>query len=91
MAFGKALLMGLYGEDADVVSDCGCGVFAVSEDSESIASAAAALQGIDAAKIAEMAGMGRRYYREKLSLKVGVSSFALIFKKLGSGGGSRSQ
>ncbi len=91
MAVGKPILMAVDGDAANLVRDCGCGVFAVSENSESIASAALALQGSDATKIDEMASKSRRYYREKLSLRVGVTSFALIFKKLANGGDTRNQ
>jgi glycosyltransferase involved in cell wall biosynthesis len=86
MAVGKPILMALDGDAADLVRDCGCGLFAVSENPESIAAAALALHESDATKINEMASKGRRYYREKLSIKVGVKRFALIFNKLGNDG-----
>lgn len=86
MAVGKPILMAVDGDAADIVTESRCGKIAVSEDSPSIAAAALALMNSSAAEREEMAANSRQFYRDKLSLKVGVSSFATLFSRLARAG-----
>lgn len=83
MAAGKALLMAVDGDAAELVRVCGGGVIAQSEDSESIANTAEKLLQMNAADRELMGQMARRYYEQQLALPIGVARFAAIFKKLG--------
>jgi colanic acid biosynthesis glycosyl transferase WcaI len=82
MAIGKPVLMAVNGEAAALVTDSGCGVLAIPEDAESIASAALELFRSDRESLRQMGARGRRYYDERLSLHVGAARFAGIFQDL---------
>lgn len=82
MAVGKPILMAVDGDAADLVRECGCGQVAESENPQAIADAALALMQASPAEHSTMAENSRRFYRERLSLNVGVRRFGDIFKKL---------
>jgi len=82
MAVGKPILMAVDGDAAALVRDSGCGKTAESENSQAIADAALALMQAGPDERNVMAENSRRFYREKLSLSVGVGRFGDIFKKL---------
>lgn len=82
MAVGKPILMAVDGDAADLVRDSYGGGIAESENPQSIADAALALMNASVSERNAMATSSRRFYQEKLSLKVGVSRFGEIFKRL---------
>ncbi len=82
MAAGKPILMAVDGDAGELVNVAGCGVLAESGNPEAIADAALKLYTMSASERDVMAMSGRKYYQSHLSLKVGVSRFAEIFKKL---------
>lgn len=82
MAVGKPILMAVDGDAAELVRDSDCGKTAESENSQAIADAALALMQASPDERNAMAENSRRFYREKLSLSVGVGRFGEIFKKL---------
>ncbi|RMI00376.1 glycosyltransferase family 4 protein [Stutzerimonas nitrititolerans] len=81
MAVGKAILMAVDGDAADLVRDGGCGKVAESENPQAIAEAALALMSASQDERNAMAENSRRFYQEKLSLKVGAGRFGEIFKR----------
>lgn len=82
MAVGKPILMAVDGDAADLVRDSRGGQIAESENPQSIADAALALMNASVSERNEMATNSRCFYQDKLSLKVGVSRFGEIFKRL---------
>ena len=81
MAVGKPILMAVDGDAADLVRDGGCGKVAESENPQAIAEAALALMSASPDERNAMAENSRRFYQEKLSLKVGAGRFGEIFKR----------
>lgn len=84
MAVGKPLLMGVSGDAADLVLQSGCGVAAESENAEALAKAAEGLAALAPEQLHAMGQSAQQYYQEHLALRVGVSKFADIFKRLSS-------
>ena len=82
MAVGKPILMAVDGDAADLVRQSAGGRIARSEDPGSIAEAALALAQTSEEERAAMAERNMRFYREKLSLVVGVERFARLFNQL---------
>ena len=82
MAVGKPILMAVDGDAADLVMQSAGGRIARSEDPESIADAALALAQTSEEERSAMAERNKRFYREKLSLVVGVRRFAKLFNQL---------
>ncbi|ATE62284.1 glycosyltransferase family 4 protein [Thauera sinica] len=82
MAVGKPILMAVDGDAADLVRESGGGCIARSEDPVSIAEAALSLMHMSEEERAGMAACNRRFYREKLSLAVGVARFGALFRQL---------
>lgn len=82
MAVGKPILMAVDGDAAALVRNSGCGKTAESQNPQAIADAALALMQAGTDECNAMAENSRRFYREKLSLSVGVGRFSEVFKKL---------
>ena len=82
MAVGKPILMAVDGDAGDLVMQSAGGRIARSEDPESIADAALALAQTSEEERSAMAERNKRFYREKLSLVVGVRRFAKLFNQL---------
>ena len=82
MAVGKPILMAVDGDAADLVMQSAGGRIACSEEPESIADAALALAQTSEEERSAMAERNKRFYREKLSLVVGVRRFAKLFNQL---------
>lgn len=82
MAVGKPVLMAVDGDAADLVREAACGKVADSQNPASIAQAALALMNSSVAEREEMAANSRRFYRDRLSLKVGAGRFGAIFTRL---------
>lgn len=81
MAVGKPILMAVDGNAAELVRDSGCGKVAESENPQAIAEAALALMRASTNERNVMAENGRRFYQQKLSLKVGAGRFGEIFRR----------
>jgi colanic acid biosynthesis glycosyl transferase WcaI len=82
MAVGKPLLMAVDGDAADLVKDAGCGVIAESENSKAIAMAVLKIFNMSELEREKMSERGRNYYRNNLSLQVGVCRFGEIFDRI---------
>jgi len=82
MTVGKPLLMAVDGDAADLVRTSGGGVVAESENARSLADAALSLAALSPAERDAMGARAQAYYREHLSLEVGVSRFGAIFRKM---------
>ena len=78
MAVGKPILMAVSGDAAKLIDEARCGVPALSENTESIATAAMALEKMTEAELAEMGKRGKNYYWAHLSLAAGVSRFKAV-------------
>lgn len=82
MAVGKPLLMAVDGDAASLVDLSGGGVVAESENAEALASATRRLAAMRPEDLAEMGRSAQTYYREHLSLQVGVAKFGEVFRQL---------
>ncbi len=82
MAVGKPLLMAVNGDAADLIRQSGGGVVAESENAESLAAAAEDLQRLGLAERQAMGHRAQAYYRDHLSLTVGVEKFGAIFNAI---------
>ncbi len=82
MAVGKPILMAVDGDAADLVRESRCGQVAESENPEAIVVAALSLMNTSAGERSAMAENSRRFYKEKLSLRVGAGRFGEIFIEL---------
>jgi glycosyltransferase involved in cell wall biosynthesis len=82
MAVGKPILIAVDGDAAALVKNAEGGAIAKSEDAESIAAATLDLYQLSVEKRQIMGNKNKQFYKEKLSLQVGVSRFGEIFKSL---------
>lgn len=82
MAVGKPLLMGVDGDAADLVTQSGCGYVAESQTPNSLVAAVDKLMDATPAERTAMSEKGRDFYRANLSLRKGVESFAVVFRRL---------
>ena len=88
MTVGRPLLIAVDGDAADLVMQSGSGVAAESENPTSIAAAADELAALSQTQLNAMGQCAVDYYKMHLALKVGVSKFGIIFKRLGKNGSS---
>jgi colanic acid biosynthesis glycosyl transferase WcaI len=82
MAVGKPLLMAVQGDAADLVRESGGGIVVESENPEALAQAAETLATLTPAALAVHGRKAQSFYREQLSLRVGVAKFGGIFTNL---------
>jgi glycosyltransferase involved in cell wall biosynthesis len=82
MAVGKPLLMAVNGDAADLVRQAKCGLTVESESPEDLADSVVALERMPVLELKTMGENARRFYREVLSLKLGVAKFAAVFEGL---------
>jgi glycosyltransferase involved in cell wall biosynthesis len=82
MAVGKPLLMAVHGDAADLVRQAKCGLTAESENPQALADAVSSLAAMPADELKTMGENARSFYREVLSLQVGVGKFAAVFDGL---------
>jgi len=71
---GRPILMGVRGDAARIVEEAGAGLAFTPQDPTALSEAVLTLGGMSAERRAAMGRAGRLYYREKLSLEVGVGS-----------------
>ena len=79
---GKPILMGVQGDSADIIRDCGAGQVVEPENPESITRGILELFRMSDAERSVMGKNGRTYYDKKLSMQAGVSCFENIFYRL---------
>jgi colanic acid biosynthesis glycosyl transferase WcaI len=79
LAVGKPVLVGVMGDAADIVKQANCGLVATPENPQSIADAAMLLASSSADELKLMGQRGKDFYDKKMSVKVGVASFAKSF------------
>ena len=82
MAVGKPLLMAVNGDAADLVMQAQCGLIAESENSLGLADTVDAMATMPTDQLKTMGEKAGRFYREALSLEVGVTKFAAVFESL---------
>ena len=82
MVVGKPLLMAVDGDAADLVLQSGGGLVAESENSNSLVVAIEALQDLSKDERQAMGKRAQSFYREHLSLSVGVGKFAKLFNDI---------
>jgi colanic acid biosynthesis glycosyl transferase WcaI len=82
MAVGKPLLMAVDGDSADLVKQSGGGVVAESESAQALAQAALQLANTPPAELSAMGLQAQQHYQQYLSLAVGASKFAELFRQL---------
>lgn len=82
MAAGRPILMAVSGDAARLVEEAQCGVTAIPEDPQSIVQAVMKLAAASDETRRDMADNARRYYRDNLSVSVGVGRFSDTFKEL---------
>lgn len=81
MCVGKPLLMAVDGDASELVGLSNGGIVSESDNPEKLAEAAERLAALDQNQLIQMGGNARRYYREYLSLRVGVGKFSEVFRK----------
>ena len=82
MAAGKAIVMCVDGDAADVIREARCGVIATSESPKSIAESIIQLKNMQEDERAQLGKNGKKYYHENMSLRVGVEKFNQIFQRV---------
>ena len=82
MAAGKAIVMCVDGDAADIIREARCGVIATSESPESIAESIIQIKNMQDDERLNLGRNGREFYQEKMSLRVGVEKFNKIFQRL---------
>ncbi|AYG44000.1 glycosyltransferase WbuB [Pseudomonas sp. Leaf58] len=83
MAAGKPLIMAVEGDAAQLVRDADCGVIAEPQNPQALADACIELSLLSEQQRIQMGQRGAEFYRQKLSLKVGVQRFGEHFRRLG--------
>lgn len=82
MAAGKAIVMCVDGDAADVIREARCGVIATSESPESIAESIIQIKNMQEDERLRLGSNGKEFYQEKMSLRVGVEKFNKIFQRM---------
>jgi colanic acid biosynthesis glycosyl transferase WcaI len=82
MAAGKAIIMCVDGDAADIIKDAQCGVIAESESPKSIAESIIQIKNMQEGERIRLGKNGKKYYQENMSLRVGVEKFNQIFRQL---------
>lgn len=82
MAVGKPLLMAVRGDAAELVKEAGCGEVTTPENADELATAVLRLASLPKAELDAMGKRGAAYYRNELSIDVGVERFLRVFEKV---------
>ncbi|GAB3800114.1 hypothetical protein GCM10028798_14130 [Humibacter antri] len=77
---GRPILMGVRGDAARMVEAAHAGMSFDPEDARQLAGAVVELAGLDPEVRAELGRAGERYYRDRLSLRVGSARFAHVLE-----------
>lgn len=79
---GKPLLMGVSGDASDLICSTDTGLTCSPDNPESIAQSIKLLADLPKEQLEAMGNNARRFYREHLSLEVGVSKFIKVFSEV---------
>jgi colanic acid biosynthesis glycosyl transferase WcaI len=82
MAAGRPIIMGVRGDAADLVTEAGCGLLCSPEEPRSVADAVIQLARMPKDERNAMGARGRAFYRERMSMEVGVDRFLEIFQRV---------
>lgn len=82
LAVGRPILVGVRGNAAELVENAHAGLACVPEDAESIAKAVIKFAEMAPDEREEMGQNGVKFYREELSLSVGVRKFEALFESV---------
>lgn len=82
LAVGKPIIMAVRGDAANLVRQAGAGLEAEPENPASIAQAVLSLASMSLAQREAMGRQAMQYYRDHLSLQVGVSAFIKVFTQV---------
>jgi glycosyltransferase involved in cell wall biosynthesis len=82
MAAGKPVLAAVRGDAAELVAQSGGGLVCEPENPRSIADTVAHFAGMSPEERRSMGEAGKRFYDERLSLKVGVTKFEALFARI---------
>ena len=80
MAAGRPILMGVRGDAAELTARATCGLSCEPQDAVSLAAAVEALAVKGREELRRLGEAGRQFYRDELSLDVGVSKFERVFR-----------
>ena len=80
LAAGRAIIMAVQGDAAELVTQAGAGICCRSEDPEALAAAIQQLVQLGRQARQRMGTAGRRYYEENLSFSAGVTKFERVFE-----------
>jgi colanic acid biosynthesis glycosyl transferase WcaI len=81
LAAGRPVIMAVPGDASDLVLESGGGVVAEPEDAASIAKAILELEALPPEERIRMGEAARRFYLERLSIKVGLDQFAVTLRR----------
>jgi glycosyltransferase involved in cell wall biosynthesis len=91
LAAGRPIIMAVPGDAARIIDDSGGGVTVPPEDPESLVRAVRTIMSMAPVERVDMGRRGRAFYKSHLSMKVGIDSFARIFRSLTSASESSSR
>jgi len=82
LAVGRPLVMAVRGDAADLVREANAGVVAVPENPDSLAQGVLRLARLPAHEREAMGRNAAQFYKDKLSLSVGVAAFIKVFEQV---------
>lgn len=82
MSIGKAMLMGVEGDAANIINEAKCGIVFEPENAQALAGAVIELASKTQKELNALGEHARQYYIKNLSLNSGVNQFTRIFEKL---------
>jgi glycosyltransferase involved in cell wall biosynthesis len=81
LAAGRPVIMAVPGDASDVVLESGGGIVAKPEDAPSIAKAILELEALPQEERIRMGEAARKFYLDRLSIKVGLDQFAVTLRR----------
>ncbi len=81
LSVGKPVLMAVRGDAADLITTSGGGVTCEPGDPRALAKAIEEMANLPPAQLREMGERGRDFYRNELSLRIGVQRFLDVFRR----------
>lgn len=83
VTIGKPILIGVEGAAAKLIEKADCGLSCIPENPSSIAQAVKKLFNMSKTDLKKMGNAGKKFYNNKLSLRVGAKKFEKIFVQIG--------
>jgi colanic acid biosynthesis glycosyl transferase WcaI len=80
LSMGRPILAAIQGDGADLVQRSGAGFICAPQDSGELAKAVTAAYSAPTGDLAALAKCGSNYYRQELSMDIGVDSFVTLLK-----------